>query len=204
MKTKLTITIPVWLDKICVWPVVAYRRRKYGYDFRRISLGEGKFTIVDPADYYRFNIFNWCPRDQGSNIYAVRPICTPDRITFVSLHREIMGNPKGLVVDHRNCVGLDNRRDNLRTATQSQNTCNCRKRANTTSRFMGVYFNKAKGLWASSIKSHGKRIWLGYFKSEVEAARAYDRAAIKYHGEFARLNFPREDYINEISASNSK
>jgi hypothetical protein len=104
-----------------------------------------------------------------------------------------MDNPKGLLVDHRNGDGLDNHRDNLRIATRSQNACN---RHNTKSkascRFSGLFFDKRRGKWMSRIVVNGK-IFLGYFDSEIDAARAYDAAAKKYHGEFARLNFPEEN-----------
>jgi hypothetical protein len=92
---------------------------------------------------------------------------------------------------------------NLRVATRRQNTCNRRKtKSKTSSQYIGVYFDKYSQLWAAKIKYMDKTIWLGRFKSEIDAARAYDRAAIKYHGEFARLNFPREDYANEILSAN--
>jgi len=190
MKVNLTIGIPSWLDRICAWPAMRYRKRKYGYPFRRIYLGEGKFTIVDSPDYCRFDIFNWCPNENGPNTYAVRVVTVSKRsIKLVSLHREIMNHPKGLLVDHRNGDSLDNRRANLRIATKTQNTCNSRKRKNTSSRFIGVCFHKRSKLWAARIKYRGKDIWLGYFDSEIEAGKTYDEAAKKYHGEFARLNF---------------
>ena len=189
--TRLEIKVPNWLDRICALPVMAYRRIRYGYSFRRIPLGEDKFTIVDQQDFYRFNNFNWCCEEDGWNTYAVRIAGVPKKkIKILSLHREIMNHPKGFLVDHRNNNGLDNRRENLRKATKSQNVCNRRKKANTTSKFIGVHFAKRNGLWASYITHRRKQIWLGYFKSEVEAARVRDIAAKKYHGEFARLNFP--------------
>jgi hypothetical protein len=83
-------------------------------------------------------------------------------------------------------------------ATHSQNAANRQKRKNTSSRFNGVSFVKRKSKWQGKICYQGEQIHLGYFDTEEEAARAYDRAAIKYFGEFARLNFPREDYIDEI------
>jgi len=168
---------------------MVYRKHKYGYSFRRIPLGEGKFTIVDEQDFYRFNNFNWCPQENGPDIYAVRFVGNPKRI--VSLHREIMGQPKGLVVDHRNNNGIDNRRENLRTGTQSQNLCNKAKtKLKTSSRFIGVHFDKKRTLWAATIRHNGRSVWLGRFENEIDAAKAYDKAAKKYHGEFARLNFP--------------
>jgi hypothetical protein len=109
------------------------------------------------------------------------------------LHRAIMHARKGKLIDHRNGDGLDNRRDNLRLATHSQNMCNRRKtKLKTTSRFIGVYFNRETNKWRAAIKCKGKKIALGRFVNEVEAAMAYDAAAKKYHGRFASLNFPPE------------
>ena len=72
MITNITIGIPVWLDKILIWPVLAYRRRKYGYSYRRIPVGEGYFAIVDPGDYYWLNRYHWTLRRNNNSIYAFR------------------------------------------------------------------------------------------------------------------------------------
>jgi len=191
MFTKLTISVPVWLDRIFIWPVMVYRRFKYGYTFRRIYLGQNKFTIVDQADFYSLNNYQWCVQQYDRNIYAVRLIMnSSQRMKIVSLHREILNPPKGLLVDHRNNDGLDNRRENLRLATHSQNMFNKRKTLKKTySHFIGVSFDKSVGKWIASISFQGKHIFLGRFSSEIDAAKARDNAAIKYHKEFARLNF---------------
>ena len=108
----------------------------------------------------------------------------------VRMHREIMNAPAGLLVDHKNRNPLDNRRANLRLATHSQNMQNRGKfRSNATSQFIGVCLVKKTGKWKAQIKHQKKYIFLGEFDSEIDAAKAYDAAAIKYHGEFARLNF---------------
>jgi len=108
------------------------------------------------------------------------------------MHREMMNAPAGMLVDHRNGDNLDNRRSNLRLATPTENSCNRRKKTGGSSRYKGVTFNRRSGKWFARIRIHGKCIFLGTFESEVEAARAYDAAAKKYHGEFACLNFPEE------------
>jgi hypothetical protein len=194
MRAKLTITIPVWLDFIFTCPLLAYRLLRYGYTYRRIYLGEDEWTILDQQDYYRFGNLKWGVCGHDEHIYGGRFIKTTKSagIKLVYLHREIMNAPAGLLVDHINSDTLDNRRANLRLATHSQNSCNRPKKSNTSSRFIGVSFMKQRKRWHTTIRHHGKRTFLGYFDSEIEAGKAYDEAARKYHGEFARLNFPEQ------------
>jgi hypothetical protein len=189
MSAKLTITIPVWLDFIFTCPLLAYRLLRYGYTYRKIFLSEGKWTIIDARDYYWLNSYKWIVYGNKNNFYAVRnSIVAPNETRPVYMHRVIMNPPPGLFVDHRNCDSLDNRRSNLRFATPSQNMQNRRKKKNTTSKYRGVWL-LSNGKYESQVSHKGKKIWLGWFDSEIDAAHAFDRAVKKYHGEFARLNF---------------
>ncbi len=197
---NISIKIPVWLDIIFAWPAVLYRLWKYGYTYRRIYLGEDEWTILDQQDYCRLKHFKWVINGNGTKFYAARFIkIGPGKAKIMRLHREIMNPPEDLLVDHRNGDSLDNRRANLRLATHSQNTCNSRKPSSeTSSRFRGVTFKKHIRKWGARIKYLRKEIYLGVFDSEIDAARAYDKAALEYHKEFARLNFPEE---NSLSAT---
>ena len=195
--TSITITIQNWFDFIFTCPLLAYRLLRYGYTYRRIYLGEGQWTILDREDYYRLRNYKWVAHangKSGENLYAIRfKLVSPSKTTLVSMHREIMNPTDDRFVDHKNCNSLDNRRRNLRFATRSENIQNRRKKKNTTSLFIGVHFYKPAGNWRSRITYQGKRIQLGKFDNEIAAAKAYDEAAKKYYGEFARLNFPEQN-----------
>jgi len=108
------------------------------------------------------------------------------------MHREVIHPPDHLFVDHINHNGLDNRKANIRPATHSQNNFNriISTRGDLSSKYKGVAWNKSKKKWQARIGIYGKRKHIGHFKDEIQAAKAYDKAAKKYHGEFASLNFP--------------
>lgn len=151
----------------------------------------GLFAIVDDQDYERVAGIIWtAKRLKPSNpIYAAG---ITENGGFVLMHRFIMQPPDIMVVDHIDHNGLNNSRSNLRIATRSEN---CRNRLKTcrptTSRFKGVNWVPRDNRWVASIIAQGKPYYLGNFKSEIDAARAYNSAAIKLHKEFASLNiFP--------------
>jgi hypothetical protein len=106
----------------------------------------------------------------------------------VSMHRQLMGM-RGKHIDHRNHNGLDNRRSNMRRCNYFQSVANRRKNRNNKSGYKGVS-PKTDHSWVAVIYAKGKRFHLGVFKSPVEAAYVYDKAARKCFGEFAHLNFP--------------
>ncbi|MGA2173295.1 MAG: AP2 domain-containing protein [Sedimentisphaerales bacterium] len=191
MFANYTIKVPVWLDLLFAWPVMLYRQWKYGYDFRRIYLGEGEWTILDQQDYYRLGSFKWHIQGNGRKLYAIRDVKTaPGKTKLLSLHREIMKPPKRFLVDHKNRDSLDNRRENLRLATRAQNSYNRqKKKGKMSSKYIGISFDKRCQRWVVRIEHKGKHHWIGRFKSEEAAAHTYDKAAKKYRGEFACLNF---------------
>jgi len=111
---------------------------------------------------------------------------------MLPMHRQILKVPEGLLVDHINQNGLVNRKANLRPATAAQNIINRAKYKNRNygSKYKGVVWNRRYKYWQAQIKANHKLMYLGTFKDEVQAAKAYDEAAKKYHNEFATLNFP--------------
>jgi len=172
--------------------VLLYRRVRYGYAFRRIRFSGPRYAKVDPEDYERLAAYEWYYIKGKHNFYAARasPVPKSGKTRIVSMHRDVIDVPEGMLVDHVNRDSVDNRKANLRPATHAQNACNRKKFRAGTSKYKGVTFRKASGKWAARICTERKHIHLGCFENESDAAKAYDNAARKYHGEFAALNFP--------------
>jgi DNA polymerase-1 len=173
--------------------VLLYRRLRYGYAFCRIPLTQGKYAIVDPDDYRRLSKYKWYVVGRPGSQYAVRSHTTKNvKRSAIYMHREVINAPDDFLADHINRNSLDNRKANLRPATRAQNVQNRTKfrKGKYSSKYKGVTWNCGHRLWQVDIKFNGNHIFLGSFESEVRAAKAYDRAAKRYHGEFAVLNFP--------------
>jgi hypothetical protein len=151
---------------------------------KEIMLTQGKVALVDDADWPLVAGRKWYANSIGRVTYASTHIAGRP----IHMHRLIMETPPGIVTDHRNGDGLDNRRINLRLCTTSQNLSNRRKRSCQTSRYKGVHCVLGCASWVSQITVAREVHYLGSFSSEVEAALAYDRAAIEAFGEFALTN----------------
>jgi len=161
--------------------------------YREIPLTQGKVALVDAEDFDFLNQWKWCVAKVGKcgHLYAVR--CSPKsengkKKTTVRMHRVIMNAAPDILVDHKKHTTLDNRKQNLRTCTRKQNNSNSSSRKGSTSKYLGVSFDKNRKKWTVRVKIDGRVKSLGRFDEEREAAVVYNEAAKKHYGEFANLN----------------
>jgi hypothetical protein len=167
-------------------------------EYKEIQLSQGYVTIVDNDDYDRLmKMGAWCVNveGKGSRFYAVRDIVIQkktQKTTYkrkrVRMHRIIMNAPDGVLIDHVDGDGLNNRKKNLRFATHQENMKNRKLSLNSTCGYKGVCFEKYNCKWRARIGINGKQKHLGYYETKEDAAKAYNDSAIENFGEFARLN----------------
>jgi hypothetical protein len=152
---------------------------------KEIILTQGKVAIVDDEDFEYLNQFKW----YANNNYVGRSITvSKNKQKHILIHRFIMKPDKGMLIDHLDGNPLNNQKNNLRICTHSDNMRNCKISIKNTSGYKGVSFVKKKNTYKSAIKFNKRTIYLGYYIDPIDAARAYNTAAIKYFGEFAKLN----------------
>ena len=155
---------------------------------REIPLTDGKVALVDDEDYDWISQWCWRFYDLAGG-YAARV----ENSRWILMHRVIMQAGKGVLIGHRNGNTLDNRRANLYRADRSSAGSQQRIRAGGKSRHKGVVWDAASKRWRALVKVRGRRMHLGYFEDEDEAARAYDAAALQHFGPAATTNFKEGD-----------
>lgn len=151
-----------------------------------------KILLIDDEDYDKIKNYTWGVKYDKTidNFYvaAFNKGMSKGDIENIRIHRLIMNAPKDKVVDHINHNTLDNRKENLRLCSHGENQANGKKRSSgKTSKYKGV-FKRESGKFRAKIRCKEITTNLGTFENEIDAAKAYNNAALKYFGEFALLN----------------
>jgi hypothetical protein len=164
-----------------------------GEQMRVIRLPQGKEALLSDEDFDYLNQWIWSVTISRTTAYATRQTPRPNRKT-IYMHKVVAAR-MGIAgrTDHKDRNGLNNQRENLRAATRSQNQLNQDRSKMNRSGYRGVSWNSVCNKWQVRTYLEGKQVHVGYFDSPIEAAKAYDRAARRLHGEFAILNFPTEN-----------
>jgi len=162
-----------------------------------VQLTQGQNTLIDERDAEWIRESKWCAtwREDNASFYVVSYVRGGHPGQMQLMHRAILERlespePRARG-DHKNRDTLDNRRDNLRWATGSQNRCNAAKKrwkGQASSQYKGVKWAKRNSKWLATITKDGKQKYLGLYLDETAAARAYNVAATEMFGEFARIN----------------
>ena len=164
---------------------------------------KGYDVQIDDEDWDKVKGYNWYIDFTKRNVPYVKHTIhfkgDRNHKSQIRMHRLIMGcaTGDGSVVDHINGNTLDNRKSNLRICTVEENNMNQNIYKNNTSGYKGVTWNKKRNVWVVYLAVNKKNKYLGDYHDPVEAAIVYDINALKYRGEFARTNFPRDNYIKE-------
>lgn len=153
-------------------------RKNWRSEMAVMKLTNGKTALIDRRDKIKFSNVKWTASWSGTKWYV-----KSDR---KYLHRLIVDAPAGLEVDHINGNSLDNRSENLRICTHQQNTFNSYSKKKGR-KYKGIFKKRKK--WTAQVRISGVKHSVGSFSTRLEAAKAYDRVARKYYGEFARTNF---------------
>jgi hypothetical protein len=168
-----------------------YRALEIDGDIVRITLTRGYVAIADAADFELLDGRNWHALTSPCGMCASTNVTREDGYYDIALmHRALLAAPDEFHVDHINGDRLDNRRSNLRLATNQQNCWNQGLSKRNTSGYKGVSWHSRDLIFGAHIRINGRQKTLGEFADAISAARAYDAAARRHYGEFARLNFP--------------
>lgn len=158
-----------------------------------IKITQNKEVLVDDKDYDELIKYRWYFVDKPRAKYGyvatdMRNTNNKYKTRHVYMHRFLLNPPRNKIVDHINRNGLDNRRANLRICTYTQNNGNFFMGVRNKSGYKGVSWHKATNKWRATLLYKGEQQYLGIYDDKLEAAKAYNEAAIKYFGEFARPN----------------
>jgi hypothetical protein len=151
---------------------------------KQIPLTQGKFALVDDEDFDYLSQWKW---HITARKYAARSLTLNGKKSSIYMHRVLSKNDKRLHTDHINGDTFDNRKENLRICSAAENIRNAKSKKGS-SHYKGVSWSKERNKWHVNITYNRKAHYIGRFEKEIDAAIAYNNAAKKFFGAFARLN----------------